>query len=89
DAGNGSFRRSGHAVQHGQRDKRSLARQQGGRSREMGQRALCRRVRRRPVLRRRRSWRGSSRVNPPRGAPGISREGNCGNNRLLQEAAVV
>ncbi|CAN0204542.1 unnamed protein product, partial [Ectocarpus sp. 4 AP-2014] len=39
--------------------------------------------------RNRRSWRGSPRVNPPRGAPGIFREGNCGDYRLLQEAAVV
>ncbi|CAB1118306.1 unnamed protein product [Ectocarpus sp. CCAP 1310/34] len=61
----------------------------GGRSREMGQGALCRWIRRRPVLRSRRSWRGSPRVNPPRGAPGISREGNCGVHRLRQEAAVV
>ncbi|CBJ27475.1 hypothetical protein Esi_0073_0023 [Ectocarpus siliculosus] len=44
----------------------------------MGQRTLCRWIRRRPVLRSRRSWRGSPRVYPPRGAPGISREGNCG-----------
>ncbi|CAN0566907.1 unnamed protein product [Ectocarpus sp. 12 AP-2014] len=44
----------------------------------MGQRALCRWIRRRPFLRSRRSWRGSPRVNPPRGAPGYLEKGTAG-----------